>query len=782
MKKIAKTRILSCILALLLIPAFIVTLFAGCTDPDATAETYTVTVVNGTIQGGEESGEFEEGASVTVVATVPSGKVFKEWTSDGETVSTANPYTFTVSADVTLTAVFENASVTKTHTVTVVNGTIQGGEESGEFTEGASVTVVATVPSGQEFVGWAVGDETVSTANPYTFTVSADVTLTAVLQAKQPIPAEGEGDPVALQKSTGGNPIAGFGVGDETFDRDWTSSDTDKIWQEGDENFADVLTYGGDPAVMVVKDPDTNVETAYLYVGHDVTEQKLTSAYTMPEWICYSSTDLIHWKTESIILDIEDVPYAATSYDSAWASQVIEYEGYYWFLFCTYTNREVLTGENGQQCIGLAVSDSPTGPFECFNTPLVYSSWTNMSDNGVDAKDAGWNDIDPTAWVTSEGEMYVAWGNSHSFMCQVEMVNSTDNGTKYNVELEIVDQSVKHDTSEIQTTDDPSFYWFGYNGIEETADIMRIDLYTQNSANNTFTEAPYLYARDTDGDGHEDRYYMFYAAGWREALAYSYVDVDSPDGLWEDVWTYGNRLMDPTSTSNTNHPAIFDFGGKTYMIYHNGSLPYGCGYRRVANITELTFSDTGFVQFAYENSTGLDGVNTKITQNDIPIGHLYTVNSHNDMYYPIDLPTFWKAASSFEHEADALWELELPKFVPQGESAANYISIQAYNMAGLYLTYDIETGRVYITQDDEKEGTPKSDAQQKCMTFKTLSGENGVGVMFQCVADTNYYLAIVGGELVVTDGATAAQRTFRVQTQTANGSGLYNYNEGAAAA
>ncbi len=708
MKKTAKTRILSCILALLLIPAFIVTLFAGCTDPDATAETYTVTVVNGTIQGGEESGEFEEGASVTVVATVPSGKVFKEWTSDGETVSTANPYTFTV---------------------------------------------------------------------------SADVTLTAVLKAKQPTPSEGEGDPVALQKSTGGNPIAGFGVGDETFDRDWrTSSDTDKIWQEGDENFADVLTYGGDPAVMVVKDPDTNVETAYLYVGHDVTEQKLTSAYTMPEWICYSSTDLIHWKTESIILDIEDVPYAATSYDSAWASQVIEYEGYYWFLFCTYTNPQVLTGENGQQCIGLAVSDSPTGPFECFNTPLVYSSWTNMSDNGVDAEDAGWNDIDPTAWVTSEGEMYVAWGNSHSFMCQVEMVNSTDNGTKYNVELEIVDQSVKHDTSEIQTTDDPSFYWFGYNGIEETADIMRIDLYTQNSANNTFTEAPYLYARDTDGDGHEDRYYMFYAAGWREALAYSYVDVDSPDGLWEDVWTYGNRLMDPTSTSNTNHPAIFDFGGKTYMIYHNGSLPYGCGYRRVANITELTFSDTGFVQFAYENSTGLDGVNTKITQNDIPIGHLYTVNSHNDMYYPIDLPTFWKAASSFEHEEDALWELELPKFVPQGESAANYISIQAYNMAGLYLTYDIETGRVYITQDDEKEGTPKSDAQQKCMTFKTLSGENGVGVMFQCVADTNYYLAIVGGELVVTDGATAAQRTFRVQTQTANGSGLYNYNEGAAAA
>ena len=110
-------------------------------------------------------------------------------------------------------------------------------------------------------------------------------------------------------------------------------------WQEGDSAYADVLTYGGDPAVMVTKDPDTGVETAYLYVGHDVTTAAVTSTYTMPEWICYSSTDLIHWKTEGIIMDIEDIPWArgqaaGNVEPSAWASQVIEYKGYYWFLFC----------------------------------------------------------------------------------------------------------------------------------------------------------------------------------------------------------------------------------------------------------------------------------------------------------------------------------------------------------------------------------------------------------------------------------------------------------------
>lgn len=782
-------RLLPCILALLLIPAFILTLFAGCQpeeeQPDPTM--YTVTVVGGTIQGTDDaSGSFAEGTSVTVVATVPEGQTFVRWTVGGSEFSTSATYTFTVNSNITLTAEFdaEEPPVTQ-YTVTVVGGT--GG---GQFEEGSSCTVVAAAaPSGQVFYGWMANGQTVSTSSSYTFTVSANITLTAIYDDENAI---------HLNKSVGGNPIGGFGVGDETFDPDWTTASSP--WQEGDADYSDVITYGGDPAVMVVE--ENGVETAYLYVGHDITETKITSTYTMPEWICYSSTDLINWKTESIIMDIEDIPWArgqaAGSVEkSAWASQVIEYQEHYWFFFCSWSETAagyVTAGENGNMCIGVAVSDDPTGPFKCYSEPLVYSSWTNVTDNGTDLKDAGWNDIDPTAWVTSEGEFYVAWGNSNSFMCQVEIVETTDsyyavqNGTlekdtSISYALEIVDQSESTDDNLVtidRSTEDPAFYRYGYSNIEQIADIMQIDLWTRNTTNNTFTEAPYLYARDTNEDGKEDRYYMIYAAGWREALAYSYIDVDSPDGIWEDVWTYGNRLMDPTATSNTNHPAVFDFGGKTYMIYHNGSLPYGCGYRRVACIAELSFSENGFIDFVAENSTGLDGVNSKITQSGIPIGHLYTVNSHDDAYYPINLPTFWKAASSFENEDDALWEIEAAKYVPEGMNADSYVSIQAYNMAGLYLSYDIATGDVVITQDDEKEGTPESDAEQMRMSFKTVAGENGVGVMFQCVANEEYYLAIVNGELVVSNSATAAQRTFRVQTQTANRSENYVYNEGAA--
>ena len=64
---------------------------------------YTVTVTNGS-----GSGTYHGGESVTVTTKVPYGKAFAGWTVGGEVVSTDNPYTFTVTEDITLTAAFED--------------------------------------------------------------------------------------------------------------------------------------------------------------------------------------------------------------------------------------------------------------------------------------------------------------------------------------------------------------------------------------------------------------------------------------------------------------------------------------------------------------------------------------------------------------------------------------------------------------------------------------------------------------------------------------------------
>jgi Divergent InlB B-repeat domain/Viral BACON domain len=69
---------------------------------------YTITVraspsTYGTVSGG---GTFSEGTSHTVTATPNSGHTFFHWTNSGRVVSTSANYTFTLSANVTLVAVF----------------------------------------------------------------------------------------------------------------------------------------------------------------------------------------------------------------------------------------------------------------------------------------------------------------------------------------------------------------------------------------------------------------------------------------------------------------------------------------------------------------------------------------------------------------------------------------------------------------------------------------------------------------------------------------------------
>ena len=78
-------------------------------------------VVN--VTGGTGAGSYNVGELVTVVATVPKGKQFKNWTVNGAAVSTSASYTFTASVDVTLVANFEDlpehkmAQYTKTVTM-----------------------------------------------------------------------------------------------------------------------------------------------------------------------------------------------------------------------------------------------------------------------------------------------------------------------------------------------------------------------------------------------------------------------------------------------------------------------------------------------------------------------------------------------------------------------------------------------------------------------------------------------------------------------------------------
>lgn len=136
----------------------------------------------GTVTGG---GNVEEGMSVTVSSTPASGYTFSGWRENGAIVSTSPSYTFTVTSDRSLTAVF--AAVIPTYRVTAGidpegSGTATG---AGTYQQGASVTVTASPGDGYKFVKWTENGQTVSESANYTFTVSGDRALVAVFETEQ---------------------------------------------------------------------------------------------------------------------------------------------------------------------------------------------------------------------------------------------------------------------------------------------------------------------------------------------------------------------------------------------------------------------------------------------------------------------------------------------------------------------------------------------------------------------------------------------------------------------
>lgn len=124
----------------------------------------------------------ESGSKVEVKALLEDNYTFASW-RDGET---KNPYTMeNLTEDVTLTPTSKKNSASVEDCTVTVNaaegGTVTGGSAQGDsHVKGTAVTLTATAIEGYKFEGWQVGEQIVSRANPYTFSVENNITLTPV--------------------------------------------------------------------------------------------------------------------------------------------------------------------------------------------------------------------------------------------------------------------------------------------------------------------------------------------------------------------------------------------------------------------------------------------------------------------------------------------------------------------------------------------------------------------------------------------------------------------------
>lgn len=498
-----------------------------------------------------------------------------------------------------------------------------------------------------------------------------------------------EEDEVAIKRSLQYNPITG--------------QDENGAWQ-----------YGGDPAVLVDND------TIYLYTGRDASsdEEVKKAIYVMREWVCYSTKDLEHWEYEGSIMkaDTKSISWATGS-TSAWASQVAKHydskkeKDQYYLYYCTWDKTSA-----GKMSIGVAVSDSPTGPFHDKGEPLVKGTLT-------EPQTSNWNDIDPTVWVetddSGEEHRYLAWGNGRFYLCELneDMISVKD----LNGDGEIT---------------------CGYSA--EEADVL-----AQGDGINSFTEAPWLYRRTDENGKYYGPYYLFYANGWREKMAYA-----TTENLLEGKWKFGKVFMMPTATSNTNHMAVFDFQGKTYFIYHNGSLPGGNGYRRTPCITELHFNEDGSIEAIQETASGLGGAVFSIYQGEEYISHKPFLNSSADNDYPYTDIELGSNLSDVEQDKE--WVITAGK---ADTSKAAYISIQSENKPGLYITAN-EDKTVTLAQDiDASEDTAKKQ------TFRTRKGLNGKEntISFESVSQQGMYLTMKDNILCLTDGTDKEATVFSIK-------------------
>jgi hypothetical protein len=109
----------------------------------------------------------------------------------------------------------------------------------------------------------------------------------------------------------------------------------------------------------------------------------------------FSSTDLVNWKDEGVILDLaKDVTWGK---GNAWAPSIIEKKingNYkYFYYFCA------------SKKIGVAVSDNPTGPFVDSGKPLIDKYPEGISKG---------QHIDPDVFTDPKtGKTYLYWGNSY---------------------------------------------------------------------------------------------------------------------------------------------------------------------------------------------------------------------------------------------------------------------------------------------------------------------------------------------------------------------------------
>lgn len=249
-----------------------------------------------------------------------------------------------------------------------------------------------------------------------------------------------------------------------------------------------------------------------------------------------------------VALRLGDVAWAARQ---LWAPDAACRDGRYYLYFPA-------KARDGLFRIGVAVADTPAGPFAALPQPIdgTYS-------------------IDPAVFADADGTCYLYFGGIWGGQLQKYRSNQyVATNAEPAAELPALGPRV------VRLADDM------LSLAEPAREIMILDsagmpLRAGDHARRYF-EAPWMHR-------HAGRYYLSYSTGDTHFICYAVGD--SPYG----PFVYAGRILSPVVGWTTHH-AICEFAGQTYLFYHDALLSGGRTHLRSIKMTDLEYEDEGTIR------------------------------------------------------------------------------------------------------------------------------------------------------------------------------------------
>ena len=290
----------------------------------------------------------------------------------------------------------------------------------------------------------------------------------------------------------------------------------------------------------------------YIYPSHDVArdvpDDDNGDQYMMEDYHVLSMDNLdAECKDNGLALSQDDVPWGR---DQMWAPDAIQYNGKYYLIFPAKDQEGIFR-------IGVAVSDSPVGPF-------------SPQDNYI----KGSYSIDPAVFVDDDGSIYCynggLWGG------QLEMWQSGS----FNPE--------EHRPEGEEPALGPLYAEFlpSMDGFVEAPKHIAIldengEPIKAGDEDRRFFEGPWMHK-------HHGKYYLSYSTGTTHYLCYA--EGDLPEG----PFTYKGRIMEPVLGWTTHH-SIVEIEGDWYLFYHDSELSGGVNHERCVKYTKLDIAEDGTI-------------------------------------------------------------------------------------------------------------------------------------------------------------------------------------------